>query len=95
LTAKPGWPTPGPAPQARGTIISVFDDPQGIARFLLNGLPVGERQHVIDVIHRHERRDLQRLQAQGDQLPATVVDAVISLPDTVKVPSLPATPAAA
>jgi hypothetical protein len=58
-------------------------------------LPADERQHVIDVIHRQGRTDLQRLRAQGDHLPSAEADTIISLPDTINIPSLPATRPAA
>jgi hypothetical protein len=77
------------------TIISVFDDPNGIARFLLNGLPADERQHVINVIHRQEIADLKRLRAQGHPKQPEA-EVVITLPDTiVTVLPIPVTEAAA
>jgi hypothetical protein len=59
------------------------------------GCPPMNGNDVIDVIHRQGRRDLQRLRAQGDHPPSAEANTVISLPDTIKVPSLPATRPAA
>jgi hypothetical protein len=85
LIAQTG--TSSPVRKQGDTIISVFDDPNGIARFLLNGLPADEQQHVIDVIRRQEIANLKRLRVQGRE-PVSPVDivAVISLVDTVTVP---------
>ncbi len=50
---------------ARGPAINIFADDRGIARFLLDGLPADERQHVIDVVSTQYRDDLRRLREQG------------------------------
>jgi hypothetical protein len=95
LIAQTGTSSPVQHGKQGDTIISVFDDPNGIARFLLHGLPADERQHVIDVIRRQEIVDLKRLRVQGGPVSPAEIVAVISLVDTVTVPPVSVTEAAA
>jgi hypothetical protein len=95
LIAQTGTSSPVQHGKQGDTIMSVFDDPNGIARFLLNGLPEDERQHVIDVIRQQEIADLKRLRAQGRPVSPAEIVAVISLVDTVTVSPVPVTGAAA
>jgi hypothetical protein len=50
---------------ARGKTINIFADHRGLAKFLLDGLPADERQHVVDVMNAQQEEDLRRLRAQG------------------------------
>lgn len=50
---------------SKGQAINIFADDRGIARYLLDGLPADERQHVVDVVNAKQDEDLRRLRAQG------------------------------
>ncbi len=61
---------------SKGQAINIFDDDRGIARFLLDGLPADERQHVIDIVSAQHRDDLRRLREQGLPKPRPVLAEV-------------------
>jgi hypothetical protein len=66
--------------QARGKTINIFADDRGIARFLLDALPVDERQHVVDVVTAKWDEELRHLRAQGlsSPRPATAAPADVA-----------------
>jgi hypothetical protein len=55
--------------------MDTFDDPQGIARLPLNGLPAEEQRQVLHRIHHEQHDDLEQKRASRNQPEPDDIDA--------------------